>query len=180
VRLDHLLSKEHLVLWLPVWVVMGSRRRVTRTWLPVAHGWNIDSAVGSDAFDLQYTGLCLVGTGRGGAAGWCTLLGPEGPGFLLVMPVMGVGGGGWAARVVRDLWVSFGGLHEAGAFASGECGADRMLRTTQWTRASFRSLAMMITFRGGLVDESIAILIFVVKFLRANGGCLGIWSRRRT
>ena len=26
---------------------------------------------------------CRVGTGRGGAAGWCTLLGPEGPGFLL-------------------------------------------------------------------------------------------------
>jgi hypothetical protein len=25
---------------------------------------------------------CPVGTGRGGAISWCTLLGPEGPGFL--------------------------------------------------------------------------------------------------
>lgn len=39
---------------------------------------------------------CRVGTGRGGAAGWCTLLGPEGPGFLLLARD-GCGGGGWAA-----------------------------------------------------------------------------------
>src|SRR5690625_1536583 len=38
-------------------------------------------------------------------------------------------------------------------------GTARSLRTAQWTRAS---------------------LIFVVKFLRAIGGCLGIRSRRRT
>ena len=31
---------------------------------------------------------------------------------------------------------SFVGLHEALSWDGGECGADRMLRTTQWTRAS--------------------------------------------
>lgn len=39
---------------------------------------------------------CRVGRGRGGAAGWCTLLGPEGPGFLPHAREGGVGGG-WAA-----------------------------------------------------------------------------------
>ena len=39
--------------------------------------------------------VCLVGTGRGGANGWCTLLGPEGPGFLpLVGRVVAGNGGG--------------------------------------------------------------------------------------
>lgn len=68
---------------------------------------------------------CRVGTGRGGAAGWCTLLGPEGPGFLssrewwwgLGLRVL------LRARVNLPLWW-------------GSAGADRMLRTTQWTRAS--------------------------------------------
>lgn len=53
---------------------------------------------------------CLVGTGRGGAISWCTLLGPEGPGFLpgVGRVVAGNGGGvvlhcggGWALRVLR-------------------------------------------------------------------------------
>ncbi len=42
---------------------------------------------------------------------------------------MRVSGGGWACG-------SFVGLHEASSLDGGECGADRMLRTTQWTRAS--------------------------------------------
>ncbi|RYF36751.1 MAG: hypothetical protein EOO38_27275 [Cytophagaceae bacterium] len=41
-------------------------------------------------------------------------------------------GGGWA-------YGSFVGPHEAGGLPLGECGADRMLRTTQWTRASLDS-----------------------------------------
>ena len=53
---------------------------------------------------------CRVGTGRGGALSWCTLLGPEGPGFLpwVGRVVAGNGGGviwtvggGWAVRVLR-------------------------------------------------------------------------------
>lgn len=42
---------------------------------------------------------------------------------------MRVSGGGWA-------YGSFVGPHEALSLDGGECGADRMLRTTQWTRAS--------------------------------------------
>jgi hypothetical protein len=44
-----------------------------------------------------------VGTGRGGAVGWCTLLGPEGPGFLpqVVSVRVLLVGGGWAVRVLR-------------------------------------------------------------------------------
>lgn len=37
---------------------------------------------------------CLVGTGRGGAISWCTLLGPEGPGFLLGVGRVVIGNGG--------------------------------------------------------------------------------------
>ena len=84
-RLDHLLSKEHLVSAVHRLVGGGWSRRLIRTERVrrVAHGWNIDSAVGSDASDLQYTGFAWLERVGGGAAGWCTLLGPEGPGFLL-------------------------------------------------------------------------------------------------
>jgi hypothetical protein len=62
---------------------VGPGADATRVWLPVAHGWNIDSAVVGAAADLSTAGLSgLVGNGlvvRVG--GWCTLLGPEGPGF---------------------------------------------------------------------------------------------------
>lgn len=61
-RLDHLLSKEHLVsAGRPLGVVGCWSRRLFRTERVrrVAHGWNIDSAVGSDASDLST--LCLQG-----------------------------------------------------------------------------------------------------------------------
>lgn len=40
---------------------------------------------------------CRVGTGWGGVADWCTLLGPEGPGFLICREV----GWGLGLRVLR-------------------------------------------------------------------------------
>ena len=67
--------------------------------------------------------------GWGGGSGWCTLLGPEGPGFLLLLAVMVGGGGGWAVWVLRRARVNL-------LLWWGSAGADRMLRTTQWTRAS--------------------------------------------
>jgi hypothetical protein len=73
VRLDHLLSKEHLA---PV----GVSRRQFRdecSWL-VAHGWNIDIGSGPDGSNSVrlFRGQ---GTVRGTRFGACTLLGPEGP-----------------------------------------------------------------------------------------------------
>jgi hypothetical protein len=77
------------------WSGCWSRRPIrTERVRRVAHGWNIDSAVGSDAPDLSTPRLGVVGTGRGGAAGWCTLLGPEGPGFLPGVGRVVIGNGG--------------------------------------------------------------------------------------
>ena len=86
----------------------------------------------------QYIGReRLVGTGRGVVIVWCTLLGPEGPGFparcgrglsRMGLPVM-----------VGSCCGSSSGPCDAGAVVLVEDGADRMLRTTQWTRASLDS-----------------------------------------
>ena len=114
-RLDHLLSKEHLarrVLRGGMGPGAGSRR----TFSPVAHGWNIDSAVGSAASDLSTPGPSWFGLERVGGerVGWCTLLGPEGPGFPAEC----------GRGLSRDwgLWVLvgfFGGPHEAGSVVPG-------------------------------------------------------------
>lgn len=112
---------------------------------------------------------CRVGTGRGGAAGWCTLLGPEGPGFLLT----------------RECWWGLGltgpslGQGEP-TVVVGECWCRSYVENYTVDASIFEITRDDDHLRVVVVDESIAILIFVVKFLRANGGCLGIWSRRRT
>lgn len=94
-RLDHLLSKEHLVsAGRPLGVVGGWSRRLFRTERVrrVAHGWNIDSAVGSDASDLST--LCLQGWDGSGvellAGARCWVLRDQAS-YCYVS-----GGGGWA------------------------------------------------------------------------------------
>ena len=104
-RLDHLLSKEHLV--------SAGHRMVSGCWSRrpirtervrrVAHGWNIDSAVGSASSGPSTSPVLACQHGwwervGGERVGWCTLLGPEGPGFL-----------GGAALVVGTV-VSAGGV----------------------------------------------------------------------
>lgn len=79
---------------------------------------------------------CRVGTGRGGAVGWCTLLGPEGPGFLLLREWWW----GLGLRVLRRARVNL-------LLWWGSAGADRMLRTTQWTRASLIRVIHVQPFR---------------------------------
>jgi hypothetical protein len=82
-------------------VVVGgcwSRRPIrTECVRRVAHGWNIDSAVGS-ASSGSSTPACWLERVGWERVGWCTLLGPEGPGFLLwwVSVVDARRGGGWA------------------------------------------------------------------------------------
>ena len=74
-RLDHLLSKEHLE-------VFGSSRHAgsDRSCLPAAHGWNIDIGSRLNGSDLVRRFLRgVVGTVGAGRSGTCTLLGPEGP-----------------------------------------------------------------------------------------------------
>jgi hypothetical protein len=78
VRLDHLLSKEHLA---PLWGVQACRHQGECPW-SAAHGWNIDIGIGRKSFDLVRP-LRWVGTVGVGGAGACTLLGPEGPGAVL-------------------------------------------------------------------------------------------------
>ena len=105
-RLDHLLSKEHLE-------VFGSSRHAgsDRTCLPAAHGWNIDIGSRLNGSDLVRL-ACGVGTVGAGMAGTCTLLGPEGPdnpalrgggdGFFRPSPIPAVAGGcGGSGRLLR-------------------------------------------------------------------------------
>ena len=123
------------------WSGCWSRRPIrTERVRRVAHGWNIDSAVGSDASDLQYSGLArLERVGVELPAGArCWVLRDQASYRVWVASSPGTvrvwfcAGGGWA-------YGSFVGPHEARPFGLGECGADRMLRTTQWTRASLDS-----------------------------------------
>jgi hypothetical protein len=89
VRLDHLLSKEHLTTVLIQRSLVQAPIRTERV-RRLAHGWNIDSAVVSVAADLSTPAPSGVGWNGWvvGVGGWCTLLGPEGPGF----PVVVIGG----------------------------------------------------------------------------------------
>ena len=98
-RLDHLLSKEHLG-------TAGCSRHAgsDRSCLPAAHGWNIDIGSRLNGSDLVRL-ACGVGTVGAGMAGTCTLLGPEGPdnparvgggdGFFRPSPMMTVGRRVW-------------------------------------------------------------------------------------
>ncbi len=164
-RLDHLLSKEHLL------VPRGQVRipLPDRSCLGGAHGWNIDMRRQPECCGLSSTPLegwngCCSRMGL--SAG--TLLGPEGsdvsstfqtveppPGFTFVSvmdaAVSGGGHGCGPSPPIKPPILSVG-VGCGGGFV-------RRLRTAQWTRAS---------------------LISVVKFLRAHGGCLGSRSRRRT
>jgi hypothetical protein len=95
-----------------------SRRQIkafVSCWL--AHGWNIDIGVELNGSDLVRS-LRRRGTVRVGTLRTCTLLGPEGPG----RPVMG------RFEPLDPFLVRPLGL-------AGE-GTARILRTTQWTRAS--------------------------------------------
>ena len=78
-RLDHLLSKEHLE-------IFGSSRHAgsRRTFLLAAHGWNIDIGIQANGFWFSTPRFGGVGTTGFGGLGACTLLGPEGPGAALV------------------------------------------------------------------------------------------------
>ena len=124
------------------WSGCWSRRPIrTERVRRVAHGWNIDSAVGSDASDFSTPGFAWlerVGVERtAGARCWVLRDQASYRWWVASSPgtVVGwicVGGGGWACG-------SFVGPHDVRPFGLGECGADRMLRTTQWTRASLDS-----------------------------------------
>ena len=73
-RLDHLLSKEHLgASAFQACQISGVRS------LLAAHGWNIDIGARLNGSDLVRP-LRWVGTVGAGRSGTCTLLGPEGPG----------------------------------------------------------------------------------------------------
>ena len=72
-RLDHLLSKEHL----ETSVFQACQIR-TECVLLAAHGWNIDIGIQANGSGLVRH-LRVVGTTGVGGLGACTLLGPEGP-----------------------------------------------------------------------------------------------------
>ena len=75
-RLDHLLSKEHL-LREPRFAAARTRIAGARS-AAGAHGWNIDLGVRRSS-SAQYD-PSGSGTAAGDSPGTCTLLGPEGPG----------------------------------------------------------------------------------------------------
>ena len=61
--------------------------------LPAAHGWNIDIGIQAKGPGLVRL-ACGVGTFGVGGLGACTLLGPEGPGAVLLR-VASSGAGSW-------------------------------------------------------------------------------------
>ena len=109
-RLDHLLSKEHLA---PSGVQAPDlSERLSR----LAHGWNID--IGAEPIGSNSVRLLEEGTVRFGKRRTCTLLGPEGPGLIHS----------------DENWEL--GPFLVGHNSAGGEGTARTLRTTQWTRAS--------------------------------------------
>ena len=96
-RLDHLLSKEHVqAVWsVPVYSSQkdGITCQVVTALFGVdgAHGWNIDIVARGTVFSSVHQ---LAGRNEGcGGAGLCTLLGPEGPGPNLLIRFRTLGPG---------------------------------------------------------------------------------------
>ena len=83
-----------------------------------------------------------------------------------------VGGGG--AIFLAVVWL---------VLVDADCGADRLYVENYTVDASILDDS---SFLGGRHYDLkvqfywIFLILMVIKFLRANGGCLGIWSRRRT
>ena len=73
-RLDHLLSKEHLA---PQGVQAPD---LSECLSRLAHGWNID--IGAEPIGSNSVRLLQEGTVRVRKPRTCTLLGPEGPGLI--------------------------------------------------------------------------------------------------
>ena len=142
---------------------------------------------------------CGVGTNAAECLVFCTLLGPEGPGTFSTF-VWGVGAnlgtdGTFGVTVVpvkaSDLVVS--------SFWA-VCGRYRPYFENYTVDASILKMHTMLILRGwqglrvlldlageaGVCHKLSGTLSWVsgyscdINFLRADGGCLGIWSRRRT
>jgi hypothetical protein len=181
VRLDHLLSKEHLTPAPPLWwgvvcraslracgpeeVLEGGtsvRRRSCLAWPQYSLPGGGGNGSGGCGWCLARCWVLRDQGFRASAVCWCVLPVGGGVGFWFLRvwvagPAVVVGVVALLVRAVPRCtarlfpvwgWVGFG--------AGVGVVAVRSLRTAQWTRAS---------------------LIFVVKFLRAHGGCLGTRSR---
>ena len=161
-RLDHLLSKERLAgagstfVLVPLWVQMPRRGCLFRGWCSL-----VDAGFsGSWRCVVVSTALSAFG-GRGGkAAGWGwgfvgTLLGPE---TTSSVPCVA------ASVVVRGVGVWCFGLAASVGIPS---------RRWWWGSGAGVGCGVGVLFENCTVDAS----IFVAKFLRAHGGCLGIRSR---
>ena len=148
-RLDHLLSKEHLTR-----LALVGRAEARPE--PYAFGVVLEGGTSTTAVIMGRhrvsTPPCGDGTrtadSPGGRLG--TLLGPEG-----------------TAR-------------EGGCFMTGPVGRTNRLLPSGAGRRRRARLGDRSLFENCTVDASIFKYVFVVKFLRAQGGCLGTRSRRRT
>ena len=121
---------------------------------------------------LSVRRACSVGTSSLGVGGLGTLLGPEGTG---AGPGVGLRICPWVCLL---LLVDRPGRHTAwfsprSGVGVWVWGSARCLRTAQWTRASLTGDRMACPFYWGVGG----VVISVVKFLRAHGGCLGTRSR---
>ena len=180
-RLDHLLSKEHLeASAFQACQISGIRP------LLAAHGWNIDIGARLNGSDLVRP-LRWVGTVGAGRSGTCTLLGPEGPDDPAPFSGVGVMVSSGLHRDRDDRWVwGFwpsvenyivdASILETGlrsCFTIGESPGCALSGVRVWRihwSISHPGLRVRVC------DSNSCDF----KFLRANGGCLGIWSRRRT
>ncbi len=159
-RLDHLLSKEHLE-------PFGARRATPRrTSWGGAHGWNIDKVSGAAGALSTSLG---TGTVLRTESGTCTLLGPEGPGRRRERSRRRNATQGFtsAGRMARR-------AEHRPSFENYTVDASILdMRSNARITKQFGQSSPACRWRSIRISCDI-------NLLRADGGCLGIWSRRRT
>lgn len=141
--------------------------------LLVAHGWNIELGACRDRLaSVQPSGWERVGAVE---VGTCTLLGPEGPGRL-------PSGGGVEPL---DPFLAPGCVGEGYRPYFENYTVDASIldsRLRSWITKVRRGRLRVCPANHWICNFSSCSFLNSCdfKFLRANGGCLGIWSRRRT
>jgi hypothetical protein len=152
VRLDHLLSKEHLAI--DLWSVVQSHASDERSG-DGARGWNIDQLAGHRGRTAS-TAACSRNVGRATEDCFGTLLSPEGPGIAPITRT--------SRRRCCASRVDGAVAVEWDRSTAEPPGASRQATDEDLARPYLENCT---------VDAS----IFVAKLIRAHGGCLGTRSR---
>ena len=162
-----------------------------------AHGWNIDDWPSETSASLRVRLFGGWNAGCRGSTGACTLLGPEGSdteagepgsgnGFSDSCPSTGALLCGWGEYrpYVENYTVDASIFLVENDTARWSCSIEENNVRHGFLLVREHDNHWSSPPQGEPVRVSVwwvrFILMYVVKFERANGGCLGNWSRRRT